>query len=288
MFVSSNKLSAIKAYFQDRLKDSFSLSEIKFMFNVAAEERLNIQNAFLILNDVPLSESDLLYFRAISKRLLTGEPFQQIIGFTEFYDLKINVSQAVLTPRPETEELVYLIATDLKKQATPNVKILDVCSGSGCIALALKKDFADAIVVGLEKSESAIQIANKNAVANKLQVDFWQKDVLEEDWGDLFELDVIVSNPPYIAESEKTEMSRTVLNFEPHLALFAPDEDPLVFYRVIAEEGLRRLKASGKLYFEINERLGFQTVELLEKLGYKDVQLLNDLQMKPRMIICKK
>lgn len=255
------------------------------MFNVAAEERLSVKNAFLLPEDRALSESDLLFFHFMVKRLLKGEPFQQIIGFTGFYDLKIKVSPEVLTPRPETEELVYLIVNDLKKEVLLNPRILDVCSGSGCIALALKSSFPPAMVSGLEKSGKAVEAAKGNAQLLKLDVPFEICDVLTDDWNaENNSIDIIVSNPPYIMNSERVEMSNTVLDFEPEIALFVPDTAPLLFYEAIAEKGQKLLKEKGKLYFEINEQFGKETVAMLEEAGYQHIQLFKDLQGKDRMI----
>lgn len=285
MFVRDNKLSSVKTYFQEKLSLSFSFSEIKFMFNVAAEERLSVKNAFLLPEDRALSESDLLFFHFMVKRLLKGEPFQQIIGFTGFYDLKIKVSSEVLTPRPETEELVYLIVNDLKKEVLLNPRILDVCSGSGCIALALKSSFPPAMVSGLEKSGKAVEAAKGNAQLLKLDVPFEICDVLTDDWNaENNSIDIIVSNPPYIMNSERVEMSNTVLDFEPEMALFVPDTAPLLFYEAIAKKGQKLLKEKGKLYFEINEQFGKETVAMLEESGYQHIQLFKDLQGKDRMI----
>lgn len=287
MFVSSNQLSAVKKYFQERLQAQFSSTEIKYMFTVVSEERLGISNAFMVLEDVSLSESDLLFYRSVVKRLEANEPFQQIIGFTEFYGLKIYVSPAVLTPRPETEELVHLIISDFKARKEEVLKILDVCSGSGCIALALKNSFKQATVIGYEKSTEAIQMAAKNAKALSLEVSFVEKDVLNEEWG-IEKSEIIVSNPPYITDSERTLMHQNVLEFEPEMALFVTDENPLVFYRKIGEEALFRLSENGVLYFEINEHLGAETVALLQNIGYTSVELIQDLQGKDRMIRARK
>ncbi|HRO74893.1 MAG TPA: peptide chain release factor N(5)-glutamine methyltransferase [Crocinitomicaceae bacterium] len=284
MFVASNKLSAVKAYFRERLTPHFSTSEIKLMFNILAKERLDIENAYLLLNDTLLSESDLLYFRMVVKRLLTNEPFQQIIGFTEFFGLKITVSQAVLTPRPETEELVYEIVNRFKNKQAPTV-IVDVCSGSGCIALALKKTFPTANVIGLEKSEDALRIANENKKQLALNVDFQSFDVLKDDWNTVPEMDVIVSNPPYIGYAEKENMPATVIEFEPEMALFVSDENPLIFYQKITEQAKNHLKPNGMLLFEINERYAQEVKTILHDANFSDVEILKDLQGKDRMVV---
>ncbi len=288
MFVNSNKLSAIKKYVQEKLKQQFSSSEIKFIFNATAEQRLGVENAYMLLNDISLSESDLLFFRAVVKRLLTGEPFQQIIGFSEFYGLKIKVSSAVLTPRPETEELVHQIVTDLKKLNNETPVLMDVCSGSGCISLALKSAFPNGKIIGIEKSSEALEVARLNAENLKLPVDFRQRDVLTDDWQIDQKVDVIVSNPPYVTWAEKDSMSKTVLDFEPSMALFVANEDPLLFYRKIAEKALLLLNEEGKLYFEINEKYGSETLKLLEEMNFSNVQILKDLQGKDRMVVAVK
>lgn len=284
MFVTSNKLSAVKAYFRERLTPHFSTSEIKLMFNILAKERLNIENAYLLLNDKLLSESDLLYFRMVVKRLLTNEPFQQIVGFTEFFGLKITVSQAVLTPRPETEELVYEIVNRFKNKPIPTT-IFDVCSGSGCIALALKRAFPTANVIGLEKSEDALRVANENKKQLALNVDFQSFDVLKNDWSTLPEMDVIVSNPPYIGYAEKENMPATVVDFEPEMALFVSDENPLIFYQKITEQAKNHLKPNGMLLFEINERYAQEVKTILHDVNFSDVEILKDLQGKDRMVV---
>lgn len=284
MFVTSNKLSAVKAYFRAQLSTHFSTSEIKLMFNILAKERLDIENAYLLLNDKLLSESDLLYFRMVVKRLLTNEPFQQIVGFTEFSGLKINVSKAVLTPRPETEELVYEIVNRFKNKQVPTT-IVDVCSGSGCIALALKKAFPTANVIGLEKSEDALHIANENKKKLALNVDFQSFDVLKDDWSTLPEMDVIVSNPPYIGYAEKENMPATVVDFEPEMALFVSDENPLIFYQKITEQAKNHLKPNGMLLFEINERYAQEVKTILHDANFSDVEVLKDLQGKDRMVV---
>lgn len=289
MFVSDNRLSTLKNYFKQQLQEQFSASEIKFMFNTAAYERLQISNAFLVLDDLALSESDLLFFHFMTKRLLKGEPFQQIIGFTEFYGLKIDVNQNVLTPRPETEELVDLILKTKDSFSANENKIVDVCSGSGCIALALKANWNEAQVFGLEKSSEALKVSKSNAEKLNLKVDFIEKDVLTTDWD--FEpnsISIIVSNPPYITENEKQEMTTTVLDFEPGMALFVSNKDPLVFYREIATKAKALIQENGYLFFEINEYLGQETKQLIESIGFKNVQLLQDLQGKDRMISAQK
>jgi release factor glutamine methyltransferase len=286
MFVSTNTLTAVKEYFTERLKDQFTTSELKSMFNQLAQDRLMYSGAELLLNqDRRLSESDLLFFRSAVKRLQQKEPFQYILGHTEFYGLSISVDERVLIPRPETEELVQWIIETVGETTSP--KLVDICTGSGCIALALKNNFPHSEVVGTDYSEEALSLAKTNALKNKLEVSFQLHDALtlaETDFSYALESDIWVSNPPYIPYTDKTAMAANVLDYEPHLALFVEDTDPLLFYRVIAQQGKKNLKKGGRLYFEIHEELAESVVQLLEKENYHSVEVRQDLQGKNRMV----
>jgi release factor glutamine methyltransferase len=222
-----------------------------------------------------------LVFIGIQK-VLEGIPVQYAIGKSWFCDLEINVSPDVLIPRPETEELVYRIIEDidLHDHSLP-LNILDLCTGSGCIALALKSKFPDALVTGIDVSQRAIDIARENARKLFLDVAWNVSDVfhLEIPPGSM---DIIVSNPPYVALSEKFVMSPRVLDHEPHLALFVPDADPLIFYRSISRAALTALKPSGRLYFEINERYSLEMSEMLVGQGWKHVSIMKDMYGKDR------
>lgn len=284
MFVKDNSVASIKAYFFDRLSEFFTQSELKLMFNELLLARLNISRTELMLSDnLRLSESDLLYFRTSVHRIKDNEPFQHVLGSTEFYGLEIKCDKRALIPRPETEELVDLIASDFKGE---NASIIDVCTGTGCIALALKSVFPTSIVDGIDISKEALSLAHENARELKLDVQFHAIDILTaidlglnaEKW------DVIVSNPPYIPVSDKAQMHANVLDFEPGLALFVSNEDPLIFYRKIAELALVSLSGSGVLYFEIHENLGNEVVELLKSVGFKSVDCRKDMQGKDRMV----
>jgi len=289
MFVTDNRLSSVKKYFKNALESHFSASEIRFMFNLFCEKRLQLSEAYFSFEENMVSESDLLYFRSVTKRLLAGEPFQQIIGFALFYDLRIHVTPDVLIPRPETEELARKIVADCSEKRQENLKIIDVCSGSGCIALSLKNKLKYASVFGLEKSEQALSVAQKNAQYLQLDVNFQTCDVLHEKWNfTATSIDVIVSNPPYVLQEEKVAMSDTVLNYEPHLALFVENDDPLLFYRKIGHKGQELLKQNGYLYFEINEKYGKEVADLLKNQGYENVEILCDLEGKERMIKSQK
>lgn len=208
-------------------------------------------------------------------------PIQYILGETEFYGLAFMVNNSVLIPRPETEELVDWIITDYKN--TPNINFLDIGTGSGCIAISIKKGLPTATATAFDISELALDTASKNATLNNVEISFLKVDILNTDnipqkW------DVIVSNPPYIPELEKKEIQSNVLDYEPHLALFVPDHDALLFYRTIAEFGKNNLTENGRIYFEIHRNEGVTCVQLLEKLGYKNIELRKDISGNNRMI----
>ena len=286
MFVTSNTLSAIKRYFNDRMSDKFTTSELKSMFNQLAQDRLNCSTAELLLsNDRRLSESDLLYFRSAVKRLQQNEPFQHILGHTEFYGLKIKVNENVLIPRPETEELVQWVNETIEQR--DSIKIVDVCTGSGCIALALKKSFPSAEVVATDFSTGALKVAEENAKLNDFTIPFLHHDALSFTQSILPEAehaDVWVSNPPYIPQREKASMAEHVVDFEPHMALFVADSDPLCFYDALAKGALRHLRLGGWLFVEIHEDLADQVVNLFEENGLTQVEVKKDLQGKNRMV----
>lgn len=219
-------------------------------------------------------------------RLKTGEPLQYVIGDTVFYGLTFKVSSAVLIPRPETEELVdWIIQRCTSDQFTPpgNGSILDIGTGSGCIAISLKKHLPNFSVSAIDVSKSALAVARGNALLNDAEVNFIHADIL--DYKSTEKYDVIVSNPPYITRQEQQAMHKNVLENEPHLALFVSDERPLIFYEAIAEFALGNLNENGLLCFEINEHLGKQTVEMLVDKSFVNITLRKDMQGKDRMIL---
>jgi release factor glutamine methyltransferase len=213
-------------------------------------------------------------------QLMLHKPIQQVIGEAWFAGMKFFVNEYVLIPRPETEELV-LEVTGYK---LPVVSVLDIGTGSGCIPIAMKKKMPDAIVASIDVSNEALNVAQKNAIALHAEIDFKLLDFLDEtNWGQLGNYDIIVSNPPYIEQAESAAMSKNVLAFEPHLALFAPDNDALLFYRKIAAFGKTHLNKHGQIFVEINEVLGNETIELFESFGYT-ATLKKDMQGKDRII----
>jgi release factor glutamine methyltransferase len=236
-----------------------------------------------------LSESELLLVRDFVKRLQNHEPLQYIMGYTQFCDLKILCDARALIPRPETEELVYKIL-EQNRSVYSDFSVLDLCTGSGCIALALKSACKEAHVFGVDLSQEALDLAESNAKALHLDVNWRKEDVLrisnesplnEQQW------DIIVSNPPYIPEREKTKMESNVLDFEPHLALFVQNHEPIIFYESIIAFAVKALKSDGLLAFELHENL-VQDVKLAcSQNGFSYVEIFEDLQGKPRMLIAR-
>ena len=218
-------------------------------------------------------------------RLLNHEPVQYVLGTTEFCGLQFKVSPAVLIPRPETEELVHWILSFVKKN-NMSPRILDIGTGSGCIAITLSKELPKAIVHALDISEEALQIAEQNNWLNETQVKFYKNDILEHDIPEK-DYDIIVSNPPYIRLSEKSEMAKHVVDFEPPLALFAPG-DGLLFYRKIAEKSTSALKNGGALFFEVNAALADEVTGILRQHGFKNILTQKDLSGKDRVVTGQK
>ncbi len=221
----------------------------------------------------------------ILSELKTGKPLQYILGEAHFYGLTFNVNASVLIPRPETEELVDWVLNSVKGVAA--LKILDIGTGSGCIAISLKYNFPAAQVSAVDVSASALATATSNAELNNVLVNFIKADILSvspDDVPGLF--DVIVSNPPYVTSTDKLQMHNNVTDFEPHTALFVPDEEPLLFYKAIADFALEKLVSGGFLFFEINESYGPQTVAMLHDKGFKNIELRKDMSGRDRMIKC--
>jgi release factor glutamine methyltransferase len=268
-------ISQCRNLFVQRLEPIYDAQEALSIFYRWADARLSLNRMQISMSpDAEVTvdfDSDLI-------RLEKGEPIQYIIGTTWFYGLEFQVTPDVLIPRPETEELVDWIV-----QSKPKGEILDLCTGSGCIAVSLAKTLNQK-VTAVDVSAGALEVAKQNAKLNEVEVEFLERDVLNlEDFSGKFE--VIVSNPPYVRELEKAEILPNVLEHEPHLALFVPDDDALIFYRKIAQWSLAHLAPNGRLYFEINQYLGPQTVKMLEGFGYK-VELRKDMAGNDRMICC--
>ncbi len=226
----------------------------------------------------------------MTTELLAHKPVQYVLHEAYWYKMKWYVDEHVLIPRPETEELVDWIIED-SQQARYDVRctMLDVGTGSGCIAIALKKNLPKTKVLAADVSAEALNVAKRNALANEAEIEFIKMNALEaKDWEALPALDFIVSNPPYIAQSEASLMNDNVLKYEPHLALFVPDDNPLLFYEAISTFGWHCLKNGGKLFFEINELLGDEVAQLLSTKGYENIEIKKDLQNKNRMVKAEK
>jgi len=285
MFVSSNLLKDLLPYFKRKLKENYEDREIESIFFLICESTFGLNKINVISGDKRLSESELLFFRDRVTRLQTNEPIHYILGKADFYSLEIIVDSSVLIPRPETEELVdNIIKINNSKQC---LKILDIGTGTGCIALALKKNIPSAIVNGIDFSDNAIEIAKKNATHLQLNVSFSVVDIFENNLS-FDKTDIIVSNPPYIPFSDKISMKKNVLEYEPHSALFVPDNDPLRFYIRIAELALSSLNDNGQLWFEIHEEFGQKVVDLLNVMGFKNTTLIFDINNKNRIVYAEK
>jgi release factor glutamine methyltransferase len=269
-----------KNIFFQELSSLYDEKEIESFFYIILEKKHQLKRIDLALNPtLELDENQLVQWDLITEELKTQKPIQYILGETFFYGLRFVVNENTLIPRPETEELVALILSNSHVKTASNLKILDIGTGSGCIAISLAKNISTATVFALDVSEKALEIAEKNNVA----VTFLFKNILETD--DLEQnFDIIVSNPPYVRNLEKREINKNVLEYEPHLALFVEDDDALLFYKKIAALAQKNLFPDGKLFFEINQYLGKETVELLEKLDFKNIQLFKDIYGNDRMI----
>ena len=288
MHIPSNRVRDIERYIRTELDELYPEGELRMFTQMLFEAYMGWSTAQLLLHrDDTINQSDLLKFHWAVEDLKQYRPIQHIIGYTDFCDCRIAVSPDVLIPRPETEEIV-LRATELLNDSGANVQegnFLDLCTGSGCIAIALAKQFPKAKVYAVDISIKALDLAQKNAERNHVAVEFVQSDILQETIAlPCPTFDLIISNPPYIQEKERCNMERNVLEYEPSLALFVPDKDPLKFYRAIGLYALQHLTYKGLLILEINEHLGSATCQLLQSIGFV-TQLLQDFRGKDRSII---
>lgn len=257
------------------LSDVYGELEARAMTELMFDDLKGWSRVDLIMNDgFTLSDYIIGKLEDYATRILEGEPVQYVTGRARFYGLDLKVTPDVLIPRPETEELVDMIVDQNK---TSDLRVLDVGTGSGAIAIALARNLKFSEVTAIDVSKEALEIAQENARMRHAPVRFIEKDIFS--WTPVQDsYDIIVSNPPYIAQKEMSSMERNVLDHEPHLALFVPDDDPLRFYRRIAEIGRNALVAGGKLYFEINPIYADGLSELLSRLGYEDVTIKKDMQ----------
>jgi release factor glutamine methyltransferase len=226
-------------------------------------------------------------YQNVIKRIKSQEPVQYVIGETEFYGRKFNVTSDTLIPRPETEELVHSVVSTLKREAkhTKQLRILDIGTGSGCIAITLACELPKAEVYAYDISENALKIAQENANRNQVNISFEQRDILQfSETNPAEKFDIIVSNPPYVMDSEAKEMHKNVLDFEPYLALFVPDDDALIFYEAIVNFAVNNLTFKGLCVVEINQQLGLETAELFWNKGFSYVEVIKDLSGKDRFV----
>lgn len=239
----------------------------------------------IMYKDLPVNEEQQKKLEKIADELLNERPIQYVLGEAWFMDMRLMVNEHVLIPRPETEELVQWIIDDIGKSANNDVSVIDIGTGSGCIPIALKKKIPAINVSAIDVSKDALHAAKLNSIELNAVIDFLHLDFLkEEEWKVLGKYDIIVSNPPYIKQSEKVEMRDNVLKHEPHLALFVPNEDALLFYKKIARFCEEHLKPAGSVYVEINEALGEEVIEVFKNFGFTSVQLKKDMQGKDRMV----
>lgn len=275
-------MRVIIQYIEKELKDLYPQSEIRGFIRLIFEYIFRMDfTRQLLSRDVEPDPCQRKKTEEIVARLKRSEPLQYILGETEFDGIKIGVNPSVLIPRPETEELVQWISESVSEEPPT---ILDIGTGSGCIALALKKRFPDARVFGIDFSQKALETARRNARINHLEVSFLYGDVFGP-WKTIPKrFDLVVSNPPYVRNAEKKAMSANVLAYEPAEALFVPDTDPLIFFREIARKVSRLLPVDGWLFFEINENLGAETAALMEEMGFRKVEIKRDLSGRSRML----
>ena len=281
------KIKEYKINFINSLLTFYDEMEAESFFYLILENRYQLRRIDLALDaKKEFSEAEISNWNFILEKLKTQIPIQYILGTTHFYGSEFIVDENVLIPRPETEELVdWIVKLNTKLSKKKDLKILDIGTGSGCIAISLAKNILNSAVSAVDVSEKALAVAEKNASLNKVTVTFLQKNILETNDLDQ-KFDIIVSNPPYVRNLEKAEIKPNVLDNEPHLALFVPDNDPLIFYKKIAELAAANLNTNGQLFFEINQYLGKETQDLLESLGLKNIELRKDIYGNDRMIAC--
>lgn len=281
------RIKQYRTQFIKELSPFYDAYEAESFFYLILENKHKLRQIDLALNhELTFSDGDLAIWGGFLNELKKEVPIQYLLGKTNFYGLDFEVNENVLIPRPETEELVEWIINENKEGKSKKIKVLDIGTGSGCIAISLAKNLPNAEVYGIDVSKKAIETAKRNAINNNVDVTFMYQNILDTDVLTC-NFDIIVSNPPYVRNLEKEEIKKNVLDYEPHLALFVDDNDALVFYRKIAALAKSGLKENGKLYFEINQYLGKEMTDLLEKMDFKNIDLRKDIYDNDRMISCK-
>ena len=285
-------INKFRDYFNKTLKKLYPTSEIDTFLFLLLEEYLNFKRIDVVLkSNFEISPEDLTLLKSSTKLLEQEVPIQYILGKTEFYGFPFILNEHVLIPRPETEELVTSVLNKISKlerlhqiEKDKKLKILDIGTGSGCIPISLKRSLPFAEITAIDIANEALIIAQKNASLNKVNINFIQQNILKTTGlDDIY--DIIISNPPYVRVSEKIEIKNNVLKNEPHLALFVEDNNPLIFYSKIAELAKSHLTKNGTLFFEINQYLGKETVELIKLKGFNKIQLKKDIFGHDRIII---
>lgn len=283
------KLQDLATLFNTSLQHIYGEEEAHAIFLIALEAVLGYRRAdYLHKKTEPLGNEQLAKLQNILAELETGKPIQYVLGETIFYGLPFKVNPSVLIPRPETEELVAwaLESCALATATGSELRMIDIGTGSGCIAISLKKNLPSATVSALDISEAALSVASANAALNEADINFIKADIREFSTNQKF--DIVISNPPYITLKEKEQMHNNVLSHEPHLALFVADEKPLEFYESIADFAWQTLSDMGLLFFEINEYLSNETIEMLKLKSFINIELKKDMQSKNRMIKCQR
>jgi release factor glutamine methyltransferase len=282
MLQDQSTLHQVRFHLHRELRKSYPEEETASLARLILEHTGFPSTRLLMEPQLVPSPATIVQINEIVAEIHTGKPLQYILGYTHFCDLKICVNQNVLIPRPETEEMVFRIIEQISKLPR---RILDVGTGSGCIALAMKHRFPEAEVCGIDESRAALELAAANGKMNGLEVTWNEENILDRtSWRNPEGFDLIISNPPYVLKSEQSGMHSNVLNFEPGSALFVEDHDPLIFYRAIAEYGRNYLNKHGTLVVEINERFGPGTARIFEVSGFQNVTILKDLHEKERYI----
>ena len=297
MKTSSNLVRDCRKYYAGELEKIYGSDEANALIMILLEHYFNIDRMKITMDpELRLSESEMLTLHFAVKELLKNKPVQYIIGETEFCGMRFFVNENVLIPRPETEELVNKLAVTPNSSFRPkrsgveksptHISILDIGTGSGCIAISLAKLLKNSSVAAVDVSEKALEVAKKNAEANEVNVTFIKDDILNPQNRDLLngQFDIIVSNPPYVCESEKSEMRANVLDYEPSTALFVSDNDPLIFYRKILEFAQKALKPNGEVWFEINEKFGEEMQDLCFDMGFNNIEIIKDFRDRDRIL----
>jgi release factor glutamine methyltransferase len=287
MQIANNTVGAVISFYKQELSALYTDSELQQIIRWTLQKQLNDRKNSFADPAMRMHESDLTSLERMCYELKTHKPVQYVLGEAEFYGLTFKVNEHVLIPRPETEELIEKIMKEMR----PDAFVLDIGTGSGCIPVSIKKNKPASRVMAIDISPEALDMAGNNANLNKVDVDFREMDILDKETpARLLEInaktffDVIVSNPPYVLNAEKESLAERVRDFEPHLALFVDNSDPIFFYRKIAAAGLALLKPGGRLWFECHKDFTTRVQQMLQTSAYKDVTIHPDLSGLPRMV----